>query len=139
MSTILFRQCNPVHSKIVVLSFGAGDRIRLINGDAVMMERLDSAISSVWPIDRRYEVPDYGIGQFDIELKTYCSEELKLHAFKDGNFLNKALIMSLIDAMVALGYKLMVCADVNLKKHNDDLGVQSMHCTIGSLFSSFET
>merc|ERR1712126_300977 len=86
-----------------------------------MMERLDSAIAIVWPILRRHEVPNYGIGQFELELgSSVGSDELKIHAFKDGNFLNKALIMSIIDAMDAMGFKLMVCADVNQRDPNDD-------------------
>ena len=118
LSTILFRRCLPIHSKIVSISFGASNLVRLINGDPAMRDSLNAAINAVWPITRSYQVPDHGIGQFEFELGNELNEHLHLTAFKDGGILNKALIMHIIDTMSSLGYQLLVSVDINCRRYS---------------------
>ena len=114
MSTISFRRCHSVTSKVVVISLGACDKIRVINGDQAVVDRIAGAIGSVWTVGQRVQKPNPHFFNAEIGLKYH--EDLMIHAFKDGHFLTKAVVMHMLDAMDSMNYKLLVRADINSRK-----------------------
>ena len=123
MSTISFRRCHSVTSKVVVISLGACDKIRVINGDQAMVDRLVGTIGSVWAVGQRIQIPNPHF--FNVEIGLKYHEDLMIHAFKDGHFLTKALVMHMLDAMDSMNYKLLVRADINSRKSEYDGSISS--------------